>query len=144
MKKEVKLLLVEDDDVDVLAIKRAIKKLRIANDLYTAKDGIEALELLRGENGRAKLELPYIILLDLNMPRMGGLEFLDVIRSDPELNTAIVFVMTTSADEQDIFAAYSKHIAGYIVKSDAEQTFVKALEMLDNYWRIIELPYTNG
>jgi len=140
MKQEVHILLVEDDDIDVMSIQRSLKKLKIANPLVRAKDGVEALDILRGENGQEKLNHPFLILLDLNMPRMGGLEFLDEIRNDEDLKTAVVFVMTTSSDEKDIFAAYEKNIAGYIVKSNAEETFLAALQMLDHYWRIIEFP----
>lgn len=137
---EVKLLIVEDDEVDLIGMKRTLKRMRLANSLFVAKDGVEALEILRGENGHEKLEQPFIVLLDLNMPRMGGLEFLEAIRKDNDLKGTVVFVMTTSSDQRDIDAAYSKGIAGYIVKSDAEQTFPQALEMLDHYWRLIELP----
>jgi len=140
MPTEVQLLLVEDDEIDVMGIKRTLKKMRIANTVHVAEDGIVALEMLRGENGRPKLELPYIIMLDLNMPRMGGLELLEILREDPDLRKAIVFVMTTSSDERDIFKAYEKNIAGYIVKENAEETFVKALDMIDHYWRLIEFP----
>ena len=137
---EVKLLLVEDDEVDVIGVRKALKRLRIANPVFHAYDGVEGLDYLRGTNGKEKLESPYIILLDLNMPRMGGLEFLREIRKDPDLRKAIVFVMTTSSDGRDVYAAYENNIAGYVVKSDAESTINKALSMLDHYWRIVELP----
>jgi len=140
MNAQAHILLVEDDDVDIMGMKRALKGLKIANTLHIAKDGIQALELLRGESGKEKIELPFIILLDLNMPRMGGLEFLEEIRNDPELCNSIVFVMTTSSDEQDICAAYKKNIAGYIVKSNAQESFSEALGLIEHYWRIIELP----
>ena len=139
-KKEVKLLLVEDDEVDVIGVKKALKQLRIANAVFHAYDGVEGLDYLRGTNGKEKLDPPYIILLDLNMPRMGGIEFLKEIRKDADLRKAIVFVMTTSSDERDVYAAYDNNIAGYVVKSDAETTITKALSMLDHYWRIVELP----
>lgn len=141
MQKEVQLILVEDDAIDVMGIQRALKKLKIANPLYIAKDGIEALELLRGQGDPDfDKDVPYLILLDLNMPRMGGLEFLAEVRNDEILKNAVVFVMTTSTDEKDICAAYENHIAGYIVKSKAGQTFIEALDMLDHYWKIIEFP----
>lgn len=139
-KKEVKLLLVEDDEVDVIGVKKALERLRVANPLFHASDGLEALDFLRGTNGKEKLEPPYLILLDLNMPRMNGLEFLEEIRNDPDLRKVVVFVMTTSSDERDVYAAYEKNIAGYVVKSDAENTFNQALSMLDHYWKIVELP----
>ena len=140
MNAEAHILLVEDDEVDIMGMKRALKALKIANTLHIANDGIQALELLRGQSGKQKIELPFIILLDLNMPRMGGLEFLEEIRNDAELNNSIVFVMTTSSDEQDICAAYKKNIAGYIVKSNAQESFSKALGLIEHYWRVIELP----
>lgn len=136
----VKFLLVDDDEIDVQSIKRAFKKLRLANEIVVANDGIEALEILRGTDDTPPLPDPYLILLDLNMPRMNGLEFLDVIRADPALSHALVFVLTTSTDDHDRFAAYDKHVAGYIVKSRTQATFMEALEMIDHYWRVIEFP----
>lgn len=136
----VSLLLVEDDEIDVAAVRRALSVLKIANPLTVARDGIEALEILRGENGKEKLSRPYIIVLDLNMPRMDGREFLEEIRRDPDLEESIVFVMTTSRDEADKRAAYSRHVAGYIVKEDPIGTFRKAFTLLDHYWRLVELP----
>jgi len=134
------LLLIEDDEIDIAAVRRALAVLKIANPLHIARDGIEALEVLRGENGREKLPKPYIIVLDLNMPRMDGMEFLEEIRGDAELSDSIVFVMTTSRDEADRRAAYSKHVAGYIVKEDPIGTFRQAINLLDHYWRLVELP----
>jgi len=138
--KEVTLLLVEDDEIDVMATKKALKDLRIGNPIHLAQNGLEALEAMRGENGAEKLSSPYIVLLDLNMPKMGGLEFLQIIRNDPELKSTIVFVMTTSEAESDIWAAYDKNIAGYIVKSNTRDSFNAAMEMLEHYWKIVEIP----
>lgn len=138
--RTVTFLLVEDDDVDVMGFQRALSRQKIVNPVEVARDGVEALERLRGQNGQEKLEPPYIILLDLNMPRMNGLEFLQEIRQDEELRHAIVFVITTSRDEADRLAAYKQNIAGYIVKSNATESFQNALSMLDNYWRVIEFP----
>jgi CheY-like chemotaxis protein len=137
---EVNILLVEDDEVDVMAVRRALKELRIANPFHRAADGIDALEKLRGTNGQEKLPRPVIIMLDLNMPRMGGLEFLDALREDPELTRTIVFVMTTSAAEEDRVRAYNKCIAGYVLKHSPAHSFLDAVTMLKNYWRIIEFP----
>ena len=136
----VNILLVEDDEVDVMAVKRALKELKIANPVFRVADGIAALEILRGENGKGPLPLPFIILLDLNMPRMGGLEFLDELRGDPILQRSIVFVMTTSTAEDDRFRAYDRHIAGYVLKSSCARTFLEAVTMLEHYWRVIEFP----
>lgn len=138
----INILLVEDDEVDVMAVKRAFRELKIANPLFEARDGIEALEMLRGSNGRQALPHPCIILLDLNMPRMGGLEFLEELRKDPELRTSVVFVMTTSAAEEDRINAYHHNIAGYVLKHSAGRSFLDAVSMLDHYWRVVELPDT--
>ena len=137
---EVSILLVEDDAVDVKTVKLALRQLKIANPLICAGDGIEALEILRGENGREKLRHPYIILLDLNMPRMDGLEFLDELRRDPSLQRSVVIVMTTSAAEEDRFRAYDKHVAGYVLKHSAARSFLETVTMLDCFWRVIEFP----
>lgn len=134
------ILLVEDDEVDVMAVKRAFRQLKIANPLYEARDGLEALEMLRGTAGRPPLPRPYIVLLDLNMPRMGGLEFLDALRKDPVLHRSIVFVMTTSADEEDRVRAYNQNIAGYVLKHSPGRSFMDAVSMLEHYWRVVELP----
>lgn len=138
--RTVSILLVEDDEIDIAAVRRALAVLKIANPLYVANDGIEALEILRGGDGNEPLAKPYIIILDLNMPRMDGREFLDVIRKDPALKEAVIFIMTTSRDEADKRAAYAHHVAGYIVKEDPIGTFREAISLLDNYWRLVELP----
>jgi CheY-like chemotaxis protein len=140
----VTILLVEDDDVDTEAVERAFRKARIANPIVRAKDGGEALAMLRGEQGRAGLPHPYLILLDLKMPGMGGLKFLEELRRDPDLSNAVVFVLTTSSDERDMAKAYEKYVAGYIVKARAGDNFVDLIGMLDHYWRIVELPPEAG
>lgn len=122
-----------------MAIERALKKARIANPIHVARDGIEALEILRGAE-REPLQRPYLILLDLNMPRMNGVEFLDELRNDSNLRDSIVFVLTTSDADSDIIKAYENLVAGYMVKSKAGEDFVKLIGMLDHYWRIIEFP----
>ena len=134
------VLLVEDDEIDVAGIRHAFRKLKIANPITTASDGLEALEVLRGKGDNKPLPAPYVILLDLNTPRMNGLEFLEELRRDPKLQKAIVFVLTTSRSDEDMTASYRKNIAGYIVKEEAGQSFVKLVELLDHYWRIVELP----
>ena len=139
-KESVTFLLVEDDEVDVKVIERTLSALQICNPLIVARDGREALEHLRGENGREKLASPFLILLDLNMPRMNGLEFLAELRSDPKLNRSVVFVFTTSEDERDRLSAYEKHVAGYIVKSNAADSFTDALKLIDHYCRVVALP----
>lgn len=134
---EVTILLIEDDDVDAMGVKRALKTMKIANALFRAKDGVEAFEMLKGEN---PIPRPFIILLDLNMPRMNGLEFLQALRADPVLQDSIVFVLTTSKSEEDIVAAYRQNIAGYILKKQVEDGFMDMLKMLDHFWRVVEMP----
>jgi len=133
---EATLLLVEDDDVDVMSIKRGFSKQRIANPIVRAHDGLEALEML--QTGTVKP--PYIILLDLQMPRMNGLEFLEALRSDPQLSNSVVFVLTTSKAEEDLTATYRQHIAGYFVKDECGSNFLQIIGMLDGYWKIVHLP----
>ncbi len=140
MAPTVNLLLVDDDDVDVMGLKRAFTKSRIANPITVARDGIEALEVLRGENGKAKLPKPHLILLDLNMPRMDGIEFLEALRADDGLRTALVFMITTSKAEEDKARAYGHNVAGYIVKQDPANTFLQAVSLLEHYWKIVEFP----
>jgi CheY-like chemotaxis protein len=140
MAPTVNLLLVDDDEVDVQGLKRAFAKNRIGNPITVARDGIEALEILRGENGRSRLPKPHLILLDINMPRMNGLEFLDVIRGDVDLSSTIVFMITTSKAEEDKTRAHGHHVAGYIVKQDPANTFMQAVSMLEHYWKIVEFP----
>ena len=140
MAPTVNLLLVDDDEVDVQGLKRAFTKSRIANPITVARDGVEALEVLRGENGKTRLPKPHLILLDLNMPRMNGIEFLEAIRNDEDLKTAVVFMVTTSKAEEDKARAYGHNVAGYIVKQDPAKTFMQAVSMLEHYWTVVEFP----
>lgn len=135
-RKEVTVLLIDDDEVDVMGVERAFEKARIGNPIVVAKDGIEGLEKLRSD----AIKRPYLILLDLNMPRMNGLEFLDEIRKDDRLRSSIVFVLTTSNAERDRCAAYQRNIAGYIVKENVGKEFLDAVSLLDMYWKVVELP----
>lgn len=137
---EVRILLVEDDDIDVMAAKRALRKMQVTNQVREARDGIEALEILRGSGGQEVFARPHIVLLDLNMPRMGGLEFLEEIRNDPILHDTIVFVLTTSNSDEDKCQAYAKNVAGYLLKSNIDEGFGEAVAMLDLYWQVVELP----
>ena len=137
----VNILLVDDDSVDVMNVQRAFKKNNITNPLYVAYNGVEALDMLRGTNGVQKLEpLPRIILLDINMPKMGGLEFLKHLRGDPGLKNISVFIMTTSSDDKDRVEAYNYNVAGYIVKPISFESFVSAVAILNNFWQLCEQP----
>lgn len=135
--RQVTLLLVDDDDLDVKGMKRALNKLKIANPVVRAKDGEEGLALLRDVEA---IERPYIILLDINMPRMNGIEMLTEVRKDPNLSDAIVFILTTSKSDEDKINSYKLNVAGYIVKSNLDDGFLGVMSMLDHYWRVVELP----
>lgn len=136
--KIVNILIVDDDALDVEMFKMSITKRKFANPVIRAVDGVEALEILRNQH-EIVLERPYIILMDINMPRMNGLECIKEIRKDPQLKDAIVFVMTTSSDEADIYDAYNLNVAGYMVKSDIGKYFFDAINMLDSYFQAIVL-----
>jgi len=137
----VKFMIVDDDKVSVMAIKRALKKLKIVNPVVVAQDGHQALQILRDAYEEHGILPPYLITLDLNMPRMDGFEFLQEIRDDDKLHRAIVFVLSTSDAPADIASAYDKNIAGYIVKDDLGDSFVKALDMIDAYTNVVEIPH---
>lgn len=136
----VSVLLVEDDDVDVLAFKEALRERKIANPVTVAHDGVEALEFLRGSNGRSPIPQPCVVVLDLNMPRMGGLEFIKEIRADRQFRKLIIFVLTTSCDDRDLAAAYDENVAGYISKDAVGPDFMNLLDMLSAFWRVVCLP----
>ncbi len=131
------ILLVEDDEVDVLNVHRAFKKNNIANPLFVAANGAEALEQLRG--GRIPRDRR-IVLLDLNMPKMNGIEFLRALRSDPELHLTPVVVLTTSNDERDRIEAYNLNVAGYLLKPVTFSNFCEVMATLNKYWALVELP----
>lgn len=139
-KTSVPYLVVDDDEVDVMSIRRVFKQMGIDDRMSVAHNGLEALDRLRGDNGHTAMQMPYMILLDLNMPKMNGFEFLKTIRADPKLRSSIVFVLTTSRDEQDRLDAYDLNVAGYIVKADAGRTFHQTLEMLETYRDLVEFP----
>ena len=132
--KIVTILLVEDDEVDVKALQRAFDKLKIANPLVVAGDGVDAWEKLQ------TLARPYLIITDINMPRMNGLELLRKIRESKEHRDSIVFALTTSNDEQDIIDAYDLNVAGYMLKTDMGASFQNAIALIDNYWKVVEFP----
>ncbi|MDP5458027.1 response regulator [Alishewanella sp. SMS8] len=137
---EVTILLIDDDDVDVMGVKRALKQLKILNPIIRARDGVEGLAIIRDTKKQRK---SYIVLLDINMPRMDGLEMLYELRNDPHISNSIVFILTTSKADEDKAKAYNQHIAGYIVKNQVAEGFVRVVELLDSYWRLVELPSQN-
>lgn len=130
------ILLVEDDSIDVMTIRRALKILKVSNPLDVAGNGEEALAHLRTPG----TVLPCIILLDLNMPRMSGLEFLGIIKADPALRRIPVIILTSSREEQDRIAGFEKQAAGYMVKPVGDDQFVEVIKTIDLYWTLSEHP----
>ena len=136
----VTVLLIDDNEVDREAVRRAFNRLKIANPIVEARDGLDGLEKLRGTADTPAIARPYLILLDINMPRMAGIEFLRHLRADTALQDSVVFVLTTSKSDEDRLASYDFNVAGYIVKNDVGTGFLRLVEMLQHYWRVVELP----
>ncbi|MEZ7500105.1 response regulator [Flavobacterium sp. Arc3] len=135
MQKLVNILLVEDDEVDVMNVKRAFSKNDIKNDLFVAGNGVEALEMLRN----SIVPLPRIIILDINMPKMNGIEFLTELRVDDNLKNISVFVMTTSNEDSDKINAYNLNVAGYILKPLSFEKFIESVATLKDFWSLCEM-----
>jgi CheY-like chemotaxis protein len=135
--KLLNILLVEDDEVDVMNARRAFQANHIVSQLFVAGNGVEALEKLRGG------EIPggrRLILLDLNMPRMNGIEFLAELRRDPELAATPVVVLTTSNNDRDRVQAYGFNVAGYLLKPVTFTDFAELMAALNKYWTLVEMP----
>ena len=131
------ILLVEDDEVDVMNVRRAFERNNVSNPLYIAGNGLEALEILR--NGTVPRERR-LILLDLNMPKMNGIEFLQALRADPDLASTPVVILTTSNDDQDKLDAYNLNVAGYLLKPVTFSSFCERMTALNKYWTLVEMP----
>ncbi|MGH2415059.1 MAG: response regulator, partial [Microcystaceae cyanobacterium] len=136
------ILLVEDDEVDVMNVKRAFKKNNITNPLYIAGNGLEALAMLRTQDSKppAVPQERRLVLLDLNMPKMNGLEFLSELRSDRELMAIPVIALTTSDEDKDKLEAYNLNVAGYILKPVTFSKFAEVIATLNRYWALCEMP----
>lgn len=131
------ILLVDDDEVDVMTVRRAFQKANITNRLFVASNGVEALEMLRsGVIPQARR----LVLLDLNMPKMNGLEFLREVRSDPALAPLTVVVLTTSNEDRDRVDAFQLNVAGYLLKPVTFHTFAEVMSTLNKYWTLMEMP----
>ncbi|MHA2040731.1 MAG: response regulator [Candidatus Thorarchaeota archaeon] len=142
-----KILLVEDNKDDVLLTKRALEKANIANQVDVANNGFEALEYLRGEgkfSDRDASKQPVVILLDLKMPRMGGLEFLKTIRNSEEFKLLPAVILTSSREEQDIIESYNLGANSYIQKPVDFDQFVKAVQTLGLYWLLLNVSPNGG
>lgn len=130
------ILLVEDDRVDVMTVNRALKEIKVANPVVNLENGEEALKYLR-DPGNVK---PCIILLDLNMPIMNGIEFLEVVKHDSLLRRIPVVVLTTSGEQQDKINSFDLGVAGYMAKPVDYRQFVEVMRTIDAYWTISEVP----
>jgi CheY-like chemotaxis protein len=133
------ILLIEDDDVDVMTVKRALRDLKVSNQLVPIGDGEEAIEYLKTESA-AK---PCIVLLDLNMPKMDGAEFLKIVKADKALKKIPVVILTTSNSDRDVIESFELGAAGYMVKSVDYEKFVDTIRAIDQYWTLSKLP-SNG
>jgi len=136
MRNSKPVLLVEDDSVDAMTVRRAFKDLKVLNPLVHSINGEEALAYLTDRSN----EKPCVILLDLNMPKMNGAEFLKVVKGDADLRKIPVIVLTTSREESDIVQSFQLSVAGYIVKPVDYRNFVEAIRTIDLYWTLSELP----
>ncbi len=126
------ILLVEDDKIDAMTVRRALKDLKVTNQLVHTVNGEEALKYLQSESNKR----PCVILLDLNLPKLNGLEFLEIEKEDKELKKIPVVALTTSKEEPDIEASFELGVAGYIVKPVDYEKFVEAIRVLELYWTL--------
>jgi CheY-like chemotaxis protein len=138
MNENISILLVEDDHVDAITIIRVLKELNITNPISITRNGEEALKFLKNENNRK----PHIIFLDLNMPKMNGIEFLSIMKKDENLKRIPIVVITTSKEEQDIINSFNHGVAGYMIKPVDFKQFLKVIKTIDQYWTLSELPET--
>jgi CheY-like chemotaxis protein len=132
--KSAAILLVEDDRVDIMTVQRALKKIDVSNPLYVARTGVEALGMLRGDGFPRIDPAPSLILLDLNLPRMGGIEFLKELRADPVLRSLSVIVLTSSNEPSDRAAAFEYEVDDYIVKPHSFDEFSRAIALILGDW----------
>lgn len=139
-RQPVTLIVVEDDELDTMAIKRALRKREYNNPVHFVTSAEEALELLHKREKAERVNQPYLILLDLNMPGVGGLGFLKRIREDARLKKSTVFVITSSDYQGDIAAAYDLNVAAYLVKSKLSENLDQLMDLLDNYVENVEFP----
>lgn len=136
MNAERSILLIEDDIVDILTVKRALKDMNMSNPLIVKRNGLEALEYLKTLDTKE----PMLILLDINMPKMNGIEFLREFRAIERLATIPVVVLTTSRDRYDRLASFKLHCSGYMIKPVAYSQFLESMKTIKKYWEMSEFP----
>jgi CheY-like chemotaxis protein len=134
MTENLSFLFIEDDEIEILKFKKSLKKLGFSHRILEAKNGEEALDVLK-----KKEELPHVILLDLNMPKMNGLEFLKEIKQDPHLRYIPAIIVTTSSNQQDMLESYKLGIAGYIIKPLRYEDYIKKIQRVVDYWMVNEV-----
>ncbi|SDX92522.1 response regulator [Hymenobacter psychrophilus] len=133
------ILLVEDDQLDIMNVQRELRKNNVNVPLHVARNGREALDLLRGEGGQTRIQPPSVVMLDLNMPRMNGLELLEILRADPEFQDLNVFITTTSDLETDRLKAQQLAVSGYIIKPLSFDTFGEGGTTVDGFSLFLDL-----
>ena len=139
--KPIEILLVEDNPADVRLTQEALKEGKVRNNLFVARDGVEALEFLRRQGPHANAAKPDLILLDLNLPRKDGREVLADIKNDDTLRSIPVVVLTTSSAEADILKSYNLHANCYITKPVDLEQFVQVIKSIDEFWlTVVRLP----
>jgi two-component system, chemotaxis family, response regulator Rcp1 len=137
----IEILLVEDNPGDVILVQEALQEGKVRHKLHIAVDGIEALEFLRKQHPHSQALRPDFILLDLNLPRKNGREVLADIKSDPQLHTIPVVILTSSAAEEDILNSYTLHANSYITKPVNFEQFINIVASIENFWfEIVKLP----
>ncbi|MEO0293164.1 MAG: response regulator [candidate division WOR-3 bacterium] len=136
MKKKQAILLVEDDEVDIKSVERAFSDLRITNPLIVTHDGKEALNYLNNEKNKR----PGLILLDIKMPRMNGIEFLRIVKRKDKLKIIPIVILTTSKEEKDKMESFNLGIAGYMMKPVNYKDFVEVIRTIKMYWTLSETP----
>lgn len=135
LNRKISILQIEDDLIDTMEMDRAAEKIQVPCEIYHAKNGAEALTMLRSQ-----ITPPHFIFLDINLPQMNGFEFLQALRADERLSKAVVFILSTSNREQDIALAYQYHVAGYINKDQLENGFADVITMLNAYFSVVSFP----
>ena len=139
MIEHINILVIDDDDITAELVERALAPTGISYKVIAAPDGQDGLDLLRGK-GLACVKRPFLILLDLNMPRMNGFEFLDAVRADPALADSVIFVLSTSSNDADRARAYHGQIAGFMTKTELGPQFIKLTNLLGDYAKAVHLP----
>ncbi|WP_373352712.1 response regulator [Pseudoroseicyclus sp. CXY001] len=134
------ILIVDDDPVCVMAVERTLKRMALPNPVVSARSAPEALDMLAGTNGRERLRRPVLILLDISMVPMSGIDMLDELRADPDLHSTVVFMLSSSDAPKDVEAAHARNVAGYLMKGASPEEFRQTMELIERYLDQVPLP----